>query len=88
MSGPRQRSFGASVRNMSVSLRPTGSRPSSSAPARAMIRRISGTAVISSRWMRRSVWAVSSTEMVGCLRIVTIGVPSSMVGIKVAPMRG
>ena len=64
---PRHSFFGASVMNMSVSFRPAGSMPSSSAPARAMMRRISGIGVISSRWMRRSVCAASSTETVGIL---------------------
>ena len=64
---PRHSLCGASVMNMSVSLRPAGSMPSSSAPARAMMRWISGIAVISSRSIRRSVCAASSTEMVGIL---------------------
>ena len=61
--------------------------PSSSAPARAMMRLISGIRLISSCWMRRSVCAASSTEIVGNLRIDTTGVPSSITGMKVSPMR-
>ena len=39
------------------------------------------------RWIWMSVAAAASTPMVGCLRIVTTGVPSSMTGMKVEPIR-
>ncbi len=35
------------------------------------------------RWIRRSVSAATSTLIVGCLRTVTTGVPSSITGMKV-----
>ena len=82
----RHSSVGAIWKNMSVSFRPTGSMPSSSAPARAMMPRTSGTRARISAAMRMSVSAALSTLMVGCLRTVTTGVPSSMVGMKMEPI--
>ena len=52
-----------------------------------MMPRTSGTACMISRCISRSVSAASSTLMVGCLRRVTTGVPSSITGMKVEPMR-
>ena len=42
---------------------------------------------ISSRWMRRSVSPLPRRRWSGYLRIVTTGVPSSITGMKVWPMR-
>ncbi len=72
---------------MSVSFRPTGSMPSSSAPARAITPRTSGTAARIARWIARSVSAAPATLIVGCLRTVSTGVPSSMTGMNVLPVR-
>jgi hypothetical protein len=61
--------------------------PSSSAPARPMMPRTSGTCSRIWRWMIMSVSAACSTLTVGCLRSVTTGVPSSITGMKVEPIR-
>ena len=61
--------------------------PSSSAPARAIMPFTSGTFSMISRWISRSVSAATETLIVGCLRMVMTGVPSSITGMKVWPRR-